>query len=1181
MPRFSSLEHSLPDTRRILRDRLVRYLPSDNVESVGSKKSIELPDESLLSLLLNLTIHCASDLSVASAAHANHRSPVSTEPPLSKLNDDGWLQLVWGRIGSTSELARVVRTTQAAEMPALARLLEGFYTRTYKLAAPPDADTALTAAARAVQNGELLPHQIGCKTPTWVAARLWDRAISNTQDASAAFRLWVDRWRELWFPSIIPGKMWSDEDASTFRETAFSILGAEADFLDWNKRRAQLVRQASLEAGSAEANLDHWLPQIPVTLLDRALWLGEYSVERTMLGGYTQFEDLANVVRLLLLDVEADDHSGAPHPIARRLFDLAVDRPDLLHILLLQIRSRPILLADLLLYPRTSALASWLIGRWSSSYSAYDRDLTDQDNHNTKITAFTDAASVMGFYLDRASLDSPEAASLLRVLHRIDAAQTHQHGPTLPSLLPTLHGELRRLDPSVRREILSALSREISVHGLDTFLFGAVADVLDISTLSPASHSESLIESYLEALARHDPRFSTDRLSVTGAASFFELSAHASQSTRCKFLHPFDTTVRFNSGVPTEDLARAHNRADSLRVHIRVLCRSVVGLGQSAPNDLLAALVEAVHDGALQHHEKGRVSAFSPNYEAGVLSSPTVRPIADDLGFALRTLTGRHRSDLLDAILETDEPLLLAQLTQKAPLSALTRIERRIAALTPDTAGSISSLTEAQARVDGLLSAELPDAASRFLAAEQALQTWGAVRGRELTRLQYALRLKLLQADWRAIDQADLPEEIDLNERQTALDTLTFYKALAALRNPEGDKDAAEKAFSALHRRRRDVASYALNLIATRIVLLLKDPSFVRLQGPNIGRGRTLLGDAEQMMQGFPDSDRDGFLFNKALLLLAVGDTSKAHDLLMTVSRRRPSENCTAYLAVARARLGRLNEAVAILDQAADEFGKSELLSSARGHILGNESILVNPSTAWEGDVLPRIRNAIQDLKQLDPHRQAIVLSPLSGSIEELLLLYVRSAASSVMSLVPMMKETELDKCEDDITDLLRELLIARVDFLEWSVSDQSRGGFTGGPRAGERDLVLTRGASTIAVIEAAVFGTRTAWTRIREHFLKLFGYSTCPSLFLVIYAHRGDLASAVERLKELARDGAPSGFVFANVRDLRHEDSGPAGFVAYFTSELGEVRVVFLLLDMAQVAQRKAASTARQRRTP
>ena len=334
-------------------------------------------------------------------------------------------------------------------------------------------------------------------------------------------------------------------------------------------------------------------------------------------------------------------------------------------------------------------------------------------------------------------------------------------------------------------------------------------------------------------------------------------------------------------------------------------------------------------------------------------------------------------------------------------------------------------------------------------------------------------------------------------------------------------------------------------------------------------------------MQGFPDSDRDGFLFNKALLLLAVGDTSEAHDLLMTVSRRRPSENCTAYLAVARARLGRLNEAVAILDQAADEFGKSELLSSARGHILGNESILVNPSTAWEGDVLPRIRNAIQDLKQLDPHRQAIVLSPLSGSIEELLLLYVRSAASSVMSLVPMMKETELDKYEDDITDLLRELLIARVDFLEWSVSDQSRGGFTGGPRAGERDLVLTRGANTIAVIEAVVFRPRTAWTRIREHFVKLFGYSTCPSLFLVIYAHRDDLASTVERLKELARDGAPRGFVFAKCRDLQHEDSGPAGFVAYFTAESGEVRVVFLLLDMAQVAQREAASTARQRRTP
>ena len=794
MSRFPSLEHVPSETRRVLRDRLVRHLPCRDVQSLGPTKSIDLPDESLLCLLQHLTIRCASEITAASAAHARGRESGSTEPALSELIDAGWLTVVWGRVDVPSELTGTVRARHAAEMPSLTRLLDGYHERTYELTTPPHQNSELASVTTAIQRGEMLPHELGCRTPMWVAARLWDRTTSDTPDKLAALRVWMDRWRELWFPAFVPRSVWNEEDADAFREAAFATLESADNWPEWEVWRAQLERQCALLAGAANSRTDRWLSPLPSTLLDRARWLEEPSVEHA-LSLSAQYADLSALVSLLLSDVQVDDNSPAPHPLAQRIFALAVDRPDLLHILLLQIRSRPILLADLLLYPRTSALASWLIARWSSSYSAYDRDLTDQDNHNTKITAFTDAASVMGFYLDRASLDPPEAASLLRVLHRIDAAQTHQHGPTLPSLLPTLHGELRRLDPSVRREILSALSREISVHGLDTFLFGAVADVLDISTLSPASHSESLIESYLKALARPDPRFSADRLSVTGAAAFFELSAHVSQSTRCKFLHPFDTTVRFNSGVPTEDLARAHNRADSLRVHIRVLCRSVVGLGRSTPNDLLAALVEAVHAGALQHHEKGRVSAFSPNYEAGVLSSPTVRPIADDLGLALRTLSGRHRSDLLEAILETDEPLLLAQLTQKAPLSALTRIKRRIAALTPATAGSISSLTEAQARVDGLLSAELPDAASRFLAAEQALQTWGAVRGRELTRLQYALRLKLLQADWRAIDQADLPEEIDLNERQTALDTLTFYKALAALRNPEGDKDAAEKAF--------------------------------------------------------------------------------------------------------------------------------------------------------------------------------------------------------------------------------------------------------------------------------------------------------------------------------------------------------------------------------------------------
>jgi hypothetical protein len=46
-----------------------------------------------------------------------------------------------------------------------------------------------------------------------------------------------------------------------------------------------------------------------------------------------------------------------------------------------------------------------------------------------------------------------------------------------------------------------------------------------------------------------------------------------------------------------------------------------------------------------------------------------------------------------------------------------------------------------------------------------------------------------------------------------------------------------------------------------------------------------------------------------------------------------------------------------------------------------------------------------------------------TGTIDEFVISHVRSATASMTSLVPMMKDFDIDSCEDDLSALVRELL--------------------------------------------------------------------------------------------------------------------------------------------------------------
>jgi hypothetical protein len=75
-------------------------------------------------------------------------------------------------------------------------------------------------------------------------------------------------------------------------------------------------------------------------------------------------EPLAVLISDLVADVERADLSPAPHPLFDNLMTIIEERPELMFIFNLALHSRPLLLADLLLRPATSAWACPIIWQW-------------------------------------------------------------------------------------------------------------------------------------------------------------------------------------------------------------------------------------------------------------------------------------------------------------------------------------------------------------------------------------------------------------------------------------------------------------------------------------------------------------------------------------------------------------------------------------------------------------------------------------------------------------------------------------------------------------------------------------------------------------------------------------------------------------------------------------------------
>lgn len=1182
MPRFSSLDYAPSETRRLLRERLQRQLGREPGAQAPAPDGPVLGDEAMLHLLQSLDVRFGDDWVHTLATYQAALPSDGSEPPLEDRIAAGWARVVWGRVKISRDVTRSLRASSIIA-GAFARVLEQRFIEEYSVARAENLEGELLAIARQIERGEIaLPH-LSCRSPAWVAARLWDRTLSDSGD-SAALRTWVDCWKALSAPKFAPSKVWDGPAGERFRQAALQVLEAEPALEGWDETRARFVRELAAARGRTPQEVEPFFGAPPQTLVDRALWQEDNRVVTLARESLDACDDLMGLVRLLLADIEMQPFSGAPHPLAARLFELARSRPDVFLNIVLSVSWRPRLLADLLLHPPTCALACLIIAQWRPGSSAFDRELVQRSDEWGKAAAFEDAVSILAWWLEKGSVAPAEAAALLAWLHRSAGNGFIDDLAEQERLRMFLRNALVGQGADTFEAMVDALVGAGETSTGVGARFAAALEFVVIGDLADRIDPAPLLNAYVDALARDEFSLSVQRIGVEGAAALFALAQRVPK-LRERFLLPFNVRARLAQG--DEPGANLYAVTDavvwSLRAHIRILCRAIAGHKEPAP-DLAAALISAVRSGTLAHREKGRVAAFAPRYETNTLGVRRDRPVAADLAAALKALSGAPREQLLSVILETDEPMVLAQLLPLAPREARSAIEQRLEALPPSDAGATYSLIEVQARIDELLSAGALGAAAKFIEEEERLQTLGKVQGREVARLRSTMRLLFARRAWNEIMSAQPSPDFGPVAKDDANEVLQFYKGLTLLVRPDGGRDprAAEAIFQALRLRKPNVAAYAVNVVAAQIGALLPDDMFGLLAGAAAQRAQQVLAESDVLDNStapLSRADRETLACNQAILRLALGEPGRALMLLPSTAGTHLDERVQAYRAVALSRLDRPQEAVSALKAAEDSLGRTELLEAAWAHIRDGVPFAGSAGVTSNDDPVARIRDAYRDLHLLDPIQQSAVVSLDTDPFTAFVVEQVRGAAASVVALVPMMDFVTLDGCEDDVTALIRELLLSRLDFLRWSAPDQSKGGVTPKGNPGERDLMIMRGSTILTVIEAVICRNPIHWETVQEnlktHFQRLLAYGTCRLFFHLTYVFGQDIQRVIDTLRVIAADEAPPGFVYAGLTDIALTDSRPHGFVARYGDGQGELKVVFLALNMGQERQKAAAAAS------
>lgn len=1061
---------------------------------------------------------------------------------------------------------------------------------------PPNAQAL---AARILVEGWLDQH-IPTRDPDWLAGRLWERlcpkpqprAADNSGDAMQAVSPVVN---EASGPSAFLEAEAGAVDRAFLEWSAWcGVLGGACRWdIGWGPTEMRYCREAAHRALHHQALWGAWdndaaryvdvlektfaIPRDqlryvgtsrrapPRTLVSRTDWLKWPEVEHLMmerLGAST----VGFAFGLLCSELEKTGIGPSITVEAATVISFAADHPMALQQFLFRVEAVPALLVDMLMHQRSACLAAKLAIEWRPE-SRLDSDRNLSREAQTKEFVVQDALSLLAYHLDEGTLDLEECASLVTWCYDGDVGGRKAIADSRRTVGRQLLGMVGKKKEELQSAVLQHLVDQAAYEdNVPRACFAGVLDGLDCLSNAHSADAFPIVALYSKfARDLHLEWTDASSLSVELAARLVATAFAQAASDRDALLVPFDSAQLLRETPADERPSLLSSIARTLREHVRMLARAVAGWPDGdVPTELCDALQALISRSVIEHAEKGRIGALTDRYSASrFLARDEVSP-AQDLAAAWRRLDASRQEAMLQALAQSDDPVLLAELCQHLPAAAKHGLQARLRQLKPGEASTPWTWPELQHRIESLLVAGEYGLAREHL--DEAQQNFDRAPPQfRLGLFGVGLQLLLKENNWTALDGAVVPSALDVATTRQAQDLLDFYRATSQLLRPNGNLAGARVVLQGLAARPGAASAYKENVFAVAIQQLL-GPTLHPLTDADKVTGEDLLAEINAAVAVDEKLARSNLLANRALLLLAL---QRPEDALESVAARRQearSPDLELIAVLAKSVMGLRGDAMAILDAAITEFGTDDRLIALKNDLQAGDAMPSVASASISVDPISSIRAALQQLTELPPSQLGDVLGPPGRGVRGYLTRQVSRAVAALQHMAAMLRDRKNPedeaRFEDDLNTAVREVLGASLAVAKWDVADQSLGGATGNGNPGERDAVIRVSGQEISIYEALV----CSWldrTNIKKHFDKLLSYGVCDLYFHVTYSYAKELNPLLEYVEQMLEHEVPPGLTYLGCEFLGPPDYETSGYIATYRVDHREVAVVFLIVDL------------------
>ncbi|MBB1634909.1 hypothetical protein [Cupriavidus sp. UME77] len=1081
---------------------------------------------------------------------------------------------------------------------------------------PPQGAKSLAARVE-----DLLDQHIPTRDPDWLAGRLWERLCPKPQPRAAdnggtamlaatpivneandspavleaeaeavdrAFLEWA-AWCDVLGCAGRWDIGWGFTEMRYCREAANRVLDRQALWGAWDNDAARYADVLEKTFAIPQDQLRFaWTARRapPRTLVSRVDWLTRPDVEPLMMERL-RASTVSFAFGLLCSELEKTGIGPGITAAAATVLSFAADHPMAMQQFLFRVNAVPALLVDMLMHQRIACLAAKFAIEWRPE-SGRDSDRNVSREAQTKTFAVQDSLSLLAYHLDEGTLDLEECASLVTWCYAGGAgsgrAVADSRRPIGRQLLGMVAKEKEEVQSAVLQNLVDQAAYEDNVPRAR---FAGVLDGLNCLSNAPGADAFPIVALYSKfARDLHLEWTDASSLSAELAARLVATAFAQAPSDRNALLVPFDSAKLLRETPDDERPFLRSSIAQTLRGHVRLLARAVAGWPDgAAPTELSDAFQALISRSVIEHAEKGRVGALTDRYSPSRFLAREEGSPAKDLTAAWRKLDSNNKEAMLQALAQSDDPVLLAELCQHLPEAAKPDIQARLRQLKPGEASTLWTWPELQHRVGSLLVAGEYGLARQHLdEAEKDLDR--APSQFRLSLFGLGLQLLLKEKNWTALDVAVVPSALDVPTTRQAQDQLDFYRATSQLLRPCGDLAGARVVLKRLAARPGAASAYNENAFAVAIQQLL-GPTLHPLTGADKVSGEGLLAEINAAVAADGQLARSNLLANRALLLLAL---QRPDDALESVAARRQetrSPDLELIAVLAKSEQGFRVEAMAILDAAITEFGNDDRLIAVKNDLQASVATPSVASAAVAVDSISSIRAALQQLTELQPSQVGDVLGPPGRGVRGYLVRQVSRAVAALQHMAAMLRDRKNPedeaRLENDLNTAVREVLGASLAVAKWDVGDQSLGGATSNGNPGERDAVIRVSGQEISIYEALVCsGLDRTYTK--AHFDKLLSYGVCDIYFHVTYSYAKEVKPLLGYVRQMLEHEVPPGLAFLGCEFLGPPDYETNGYIATYRADHREVAVVFLIADLkvprTPVAE-AAASKVQPARSP